>query len=604
MHHCVKTLFATVLLLLVLFGRPAQAQTTSYTSVNVAPSISAYGQYVTIRATVRPYCTGCPAPQPTGSVDFLVDGVLSFTSPVGSPSIGIAITNALSVGNHSIIATYSGDPNNAGSTSAESTLVVVPAATTTTIAPHGPLPLGQSLNVSVSVGVQQPGVGTPTGNVLVSDGVGDTCTIVLPASSCVLTPSVPGALTLVARYPGDANLNPSNGVSSLTVGASAHTVGGTIGGLGGDGFVLHLQHAGGTEDLPVPAGSTTFAFSAPVAYGSFYNVSVATQPVNPHQTCAVANGAGTMPASDVATVAVSCTTDTYSVGGSVSGLVGSGLVVQINGGGDLAIAANGSYAFPGVADGSGYTVTVSAQPTAPPQICTLTNGQGSVHGANVTNVAITCAGLHTVGGVVGNLHGALVLQLNGGNDLQVIPGNPSPFTFATLLADGSAYTVTVAQQPPGQSCTPFNASGTVAGADVTGVFVQCQDDNPAQLVLTVDDGRDFASYGQMLQYVVKLTNVGGSPASGIQVSGMFGPALDGDHAQWQCTSEGGASCSPGGSGALFDSATIPPGGTATWIVQASVLDTTDFATSEFTVSAGSVVSDVDTLVLFRDGLDD
>ena len=49
----------------------------------------------------------------------------------------------------------------------------------------------------------------------------------------------------------------------------------------------------------------------------------------------------------------------YTVGGSVSGVVGSGLVLQDNGGNDLAIAANGSFLFSAaLANASAYTVTI------------------------------------------------------------------------------------------------------------------------------------------------------------------------------------------------------------------------------------------------------
>ena len=37
--------------------------------------------------------------------------------------------------------------------------------------------------------------------------------------------------------------------------------------------------------------------------------------------------------------------DSFTVGGSVSGLVGSGLVLQNNGGGDLPVAADGTFQF-------------------------------------------------------------------------------------------------------------------------------------------------------------------------------------------------------------------------------------------------------------------
>ncbi|MET0225179.1 MAG: choice-of-anchor Q domain-containing protein, partial [Dokdonella sp.] len=82
---------------------------------------------------------------------------------------------------------------------------------------------------------------------------------------------------------------------------------------------------------------------------------------------------------------------TYTIGGSVSGLIGSGLVLQQNGGDDLAIAADGSFTFSSaVNDGSIYIVTVLVQPSEPAQTCVVSNDSGAVLGADVTDVAVAC----------------------------------------------------------------------------------------------------------------------------------------------------------------------------------------------------------------------
>ena len=112
----------------------------------------------------------------------------------------------------------------------------------------------------------------------------------------------------------------------------------------------------------------------------------------------------------------------YTVGGSVSGLSGSGLVLQNNGGDDEAIGSDGVFTFDTpLADGSDYEVTVKTQPASPEQICSVTNGSGTLSGANVTNVSITCSTeTYTIGGSVSGLTGTgLVLQNNGGDDLPI-----------------------------------------------------------------------------------------------------------------------------------------------------------------------------------------
>jgi 6-phosphogluconolactonase len=81
---------------------------------------------------------------------------------------------------------------------------------------------------------------------------------------------------------------------------------------------------------------------------------------------------------------------TYTIGGTVSGLTGSGLVLQINGGDDLAISANSNFVFATpIANGASYAVTVKSQPRVPAQTCSVTAGSGTA-ATNVTGVAVAC----------------------------------------------------------------------------------------------------------------------------------------------------------------------------------------------------------------------
>ena len=81
----------------------------------------------------------------------------------------------------------------------------------------------------------------------------------------------------------------------------------------------------------------------------------------------------------------------FTVGGMVEGLSGSGLTLRNNGGDDVAIAVSGAFLFAkGLQNGVAYSVTVATQPSAPAQNCVVTNGSGTVHGANVTNVSVAC----------------------------------------------------------------------------------------------------------------------------------------------------------------------------------------------------------------------
>lgn len=79
---------------------------------------------------------------------------------------------------------------------------------------------------------------------------------------------------------------------------------------------------------------------------------------------------------------------TRTIGGSVTGLAGAGLVLRNNGGDDLAIGAAGPFVFATpVVQGGAYAVTVLAQPAG--QTCTVTNGSGTASAA-VTSVRVDC----------------------------------------------------------------------------------------------------------------------------------------------------------------------------------------------------------------------
>jgi len=82
---------------------------------------------------------------------------------------------------------------------------------------------------------------------------------------------------------------------------------------------------------------------------------------------------------------------TYSVGGTLSGLAsGQQLVLQNNNADDLTLSADGPFTFAAkLADGAAYSVTVKTPP--PGQTCTVTNGSGTLSGADVSNVEVSCA---------------------------------------------------------------------------------------------------------------------------------------------------------------------------------------------------------------------
>ncbi len=251
-----------------------------------------------------------------------------------------------------------------------------------------------------------------------------------------------------------------------------YTIGVTVSGLSGAGLVL--QNNAGNNLSVNASGSVNFATG--LVSGASYNVSILTQPSTPTQTCTVSNGSGTVASANITSVTVSCVTNSYSVGGIVSGLSGSGLVLQNNGAGNLAISANGSYPIAAsVLSGTAYSVSVLTQPSSPTQTCTVSNATSTVGGANVTNINVNCVtNTYTIGGSISGLSGTgMILQNNAGNNLAInTNGN---FTFSTSVASGANYAVTVNVQPstPAQTCSVTNGTGTVTNANISNVTLAC-----------------------------------------------------------------------------------------------------------------------------------
>ena len=137
---------------------------------------------------------------------------------------------------------------------------------------------------------------------------------------------------------------------------------------GSRGAGLVLQNNGG-NDLPISADGA-FAFANRLIDGATYAVVVRTQPSG--QNCIVRNSTGTIRGGDASNVEVACTSNGFTIGGAVTGLAGSGLVLRLNGGNDLSIVGNGAFAFEtALQNGARYDVVVRTQPGNPSQECTI-----------------------------------------------------------------------------------------------------------------------------------------------------------------------------------------------------------------------------------------
>jgi predicted outer membrane repeat protein len=191
------------------------AASTSTSITSNLPNGSVTGQPVVVTYSVA--VTGGGAGTPTGNVT-VTDGAGDSCS--ASVAAGQCTITPLSAGTLTLVATYAGDANFGTSASAGTSQTVAKANTTATLLTHTPDPsfVGQSVAVTYSIAVSAPGSGTPTGNVIVSDGV-DFCTGTVAQGGCNITLTTAGSRSLTATYQGDANYNAS--LASPPVG---HTV--------------------------------------------------------------------------------------------------------------------------------------------------------------------------------------------------------------------------------------------------------------------------------------------------------------------------------------------------------------------------------------------
>lgn len=178
--------------------------TTSIDNIN--PNPVEIGQSYTVNATVT---AASGAATGTVTIDDGLGNSCQFTAPSGQCSL-----TATMVGSATITANYNATGNFTDS-SAINSVQITQATSTTNIISISPNPavVGNLYTVTVSVN----GFGTATGTVMVSDGLGMTCQINLPATSCDLNSINAGARVISANYSGDVNNLPSSTSTNFTV---------------------------------------------------------------------------------------------------------------------------------------------------------------------------------------------------------------------------------------------------------------------------------------------------------------------------------------------------------------------------------------------------
>jgi hypothetical protein len=285
-----------------------------------------------------------------------------------------------------------------------------------------------------------------------------------------------------------------------------YTVSGSVSGLTGE-IILQNNSA---DDVTL-TGDGTFTFATSVIDDTAFKVTIKSQPSN--LTCSVGNGSGTINGATISDVSVTCSTNAYSVSGTLTGLAGT-VILQNNAGDDLILAADGSFSFDtNVADGAIYAVTILTQPTG--QTCTVTQGEGTISSSDVAAVAVSCVNLH-VGGTISGLSGTLVLQNNNGDNLTLTTNGVFTFSTTFLTTLTSTYSVSILSEPVIQTCTVANATGTIGSSNVSNITVVCR---TRVIYAGTSNGLSISTDGGA-SFVTKTTDngLGGNNISFVEVS--------------------------------------------------------------------------------------
>jgi trimeric autotransporter adhesin len=335
-----------------------------------------------------------------------------------------------------------------------------------------------------------------SGTVILQRAGGEALSISANGDFAFPTPVVEGS-----SYAVSVKTQPSGGTCTVTQGSgvvgsasvtniavvcvgNAFAINGMVSGLIG---AVVLQNNG--ADTQTISTDGAFTFSTPVTQGKPYAVTVLTQPTD--QTCSVGSGTGTMGAAKVITVAVVCSTNTFSVGGTVSGLSGT-VVMQDNGADSTVLNTDGSFTFSSsVAEGSTYSITVQTQPAA--QSCTVVNGSGTMGGSNVTNVTVAC----TTNTTTLSVSATGTIPVNNGSGTLTVTNTGTTYTAYNVYAALPPGWIAVTQDtsncssiaPNGGPCTltftstaPYVAQG---GIVINGDNITSQP--TTALAFTIDD---------------------------------------------------------------------------------------------------------------------
>lgn len=258
--------------------REVITQIATTTTLGSSNATAVVGTSVTFTASVA----SANGTAPTGTVQFSDGATVLGSAPLGTAGTATLTLASLAPGQHNIVATYSGDRNDAGSSSSPllETIQQIPTATTLT-ADTATLSAGESIHLTAAVAINGTASadGPITGAVTFMDGTAVLGTAQLDANGqATLTAILPaGSQNLVAIYQGNTNYagstsntlieQVSNTATTTALSSSAPTS------LAGKPLTFTARVGSATG---VPTGSVTFLEGSTILGVSPLNQGVAT----------------------------------------------------------------------------------------------------------------------------------------------------------------------------------------------------------------------------------------------------------------------------------------------------------------------------------------
>ncbi|WP_036170588.1 hypothetical protein [Massilia sp. 9096] len=172
--------------------------------------------------------------------------------------------------------------------------------------------------------------------------------------------------------------------------------------------------------------------------------------------------------------------DLYLTGQIYGGVTADGLILQNNGGDDLAVPAGATtFQFGNrISTDDEFSITVKQAPAnSSVDKCVVSNGHARANYYTIGQISVSCAINQIAMTVtVNGLTGAGLTLVNGSDKKDVAAGTPS-VVMAPVFQDGP-YAVKVLNQPVGQTCNVSGGdtgtgAGTVGATPVTSVVVTC-----------------------------------------------------------------------------------------------------------------------------------